>query len=207
MKKIMRTSIILFLGIGMLMSCSSDDDQAEVSDVINSDQFKNDASGWQIVGDAQGGYVEASYSPDGGVVDGYIFAKDDVTGGVWYFSSPSSYHGNKQVYYGATLSYSLFQDSGMSNQFLRGDVIFRSGEKTIYYQIANFPNATWTDYSVRINENSGWQYGEYDNGNEPLATKEQIQSVLSNVTDFWIRGEYETGPDKGGLDNVIIRNN
>lgn len=42
------------------MSCSSDDDQPAISDIIISDQFKNDASGWQIVGDAQGGYVEAS---------------------------------------------------------------------------------------------------------------------------------------------------
>ena len=191
----------------MMMSCSSDDDKVEVTDVIINDQFKNDASGWQIVGDAQGGYVEASYSPDGGVVDGYIFAKDDVTGGVWYFSAPNSYRGNKQVYSGATLSYSLYQDSGMINQFLAADIIFKSGEKSIYYQVANFPNATWTDYSVRINENSGWHYGEYSNGTEPLATKEQILSVLSNVTDFWIRGEYESGPDEGGLDNVMIRNN
>ena len=207
MKKVIKTSLLLWLGIGMMMSCSSDDDKVEVTDVIINDQFKNDASGWQIVGDAQGGYVEASYSPDGGVVDGYIFAKDDVTGGVWYFSAPNSYRGNKQVYYGATLSYSLYQDSGMINQFLAADIIFKSGEKSIYYQVANFPNATWTDYSVRINENSGWHYGEYSNGTEPLATKEQILSVLLNVTDFWIRGEYESGPDEGGLDNVMIRNN
>ncbi len=207
MKKLFKTSIFLFLGIGMLMSCSSDDDKVEITDVINVDQFKNDASGWQIVGDAQGGYVEASYSPDGGVVDGYIFAKDDVAGGVWYFAAPNSYRGNKQVYYGAKLSYSLFQESAQRNQFLAADIIFKSGEKSIYYKVENYPNATWTDYSVRIDENSGWHYDINGNGTEPLATKEQIQSVLSNVTDFWIRGEYETGPDKGGLDNVFIRNN
>lgn len=31
-----------------------------------------------------------------------------------------------------------------------------------------------------------------------------MRNVLSNVTEFWIRGEFQTGADEGGLDNVRI---
>ncbi|MGO3260394.1 MAG: laminin B domain-containing protein [Mesonia sp.] len=194
--------LLLILGL-VFTSCSSDDDSPANDDAIVDSLFRNDAEGWTIVGDAQGGFIEASYSPDGGIIEGYIYADDDVTGGVWYFSSPNSYHGNKQEYYGATLKYSLFQNSNMSNQFAREDIIFKSDEQQIYYEIATYPTADWTNYSVKIDESSAWRYGTFE-GENTLATKAQIKEVLSNVTDFWIRGEFESGSDDGGLDKVEI---
>lgn len=71
--------------------------------------FENDAAGWKIGGDAQGGYIEPDYMKCGGVSNGTIYAKDDVAGGVWYFADPSSYLSNKSNYFGTTLRYSLFQ--------------------------------------------------------------------------------------------------
>jgi hypothetical protein len=198
---------ILFLAGATLTSCSDDEDpnpEPSTNDnAIAESLFKNNAEGWTIVGDAQGGYIEASYSPDGGVISGYIYADDDVAGGVWHFSAPDSYLGNKTNYYRATLTYSLFQNSAMSDQFENEDITFKSGDQQIFYQIANYPTENWTDYSVKIDENSGWYYGTID-GEYTVATKAQIEEVLSNVTGFWIRGEYESGPDDGGLDKVEI---
>tara|TARA_R110000868_G_scaffold408319_2_gene691276 strand:- start:3937 stop:4524 length:588 start_codon:yes stop_codon:yes gene_type:complete len=59
--------------------------------------FSEDADGWTIVGDAQGGSnIEASYSPFEGLDDsGYIYAEDRVTGGYWYFSAPEKFRGDK----------------------------------------------------------------------------------------------------------------
>ena len=122
-------AVAIFTGI----SCKKDQNQEETP-VINEDAFSKDASGWKIVGDAQRGYIEPAYFPDGGVTVGYIFAKDDVAGGVWYFAAPANYRGNKAKYYGAKLSYSLFQNSRMSNQFENKDIIFKSEGKEIYYQ-------------------------------------------------------------------------
>lgn len=197
------------MGILMFTACSSDDD-ADADTVQTGDEpiieslFKNDAEGWKIVGDAQGGYEEASFSPDGGVIDGYIYADDDVTGGVWFFAAPAAYKGNKDIYYNATLSFSLFQDSSLSNQFKNSDIIFKNGDKQITYTYGedNYPRTEWTSYIVNISAGNGWLKGDYNS--TEVATEADIKEVLNNVTDFWIRGEFESGPDTGGLDKVII---
>ena len=169
---------------------------------IIEDAFKGDAAGWKITGDAQGGYVVASYSPEGGVADGYIFAKDDVLGGVWYFTAPSSYLGDKSDYYNATLRFSLFQTSAMKKPFVSSDIIFENGSKKITCKLPAYPAATWTAYSFKISANGGWVNGLHP-GTGP-ANEADIKAVLSNVTGFHIRGEFETGPDKGGMDNIQI---
>lgn len=198
-----KVSLFIFSAL-ILVSCSKKEDAVPTSNTIIEDQFKTDASGWKIVGDAQGGYVEASYSPEGGVIHGYIYAKDDVTGGIWYFAAPSSYKGDKSEFYGSKLNYSIFQESNRSNQFDAEDIIFKSGSKQIYFIIDQFPNETWTNYSVSIDESSNWYTGTFK-GTHAKASKAEIKEVLSNVTDFWIRGEFESGPDLGGLDNVQIK--
>ncbi|HLT32463.1 MAG TPA: laminin B domain-containing protein [Aquaticitalea sp.] len=168
------------------------------------DTFAEDEAGWTIIGDAQGGYVAASYSPDGGVTDGYIYADDDVLGGVWYFNAPDSYTGNRLEFYGASLTFSQFQDCDMSDQIEAADIVFSNGEQKITYQHGenNYPNVEWTNYNIPINADSGWIKGDYDSG--ILATEAEIKAVLANVTQFIIRGEFESGPDTGGLDNVMI---
>ncbi len=199
-------SVIILTALFLFVACSSDDDSSTPApnEPIVSSFFENDAEGWKIVGDAQGGYVEPSYSPDGGVIGGYIYADDDVAGGVWFFSAPSSYKGNKLDYYGATLEFNLFQDSNMSNQFEFDDILFRNGDLQITYlhDQSNYPTGEWTPYSIPIKSGSGWLLGDYQSSE--IATEEDIKEVLSNVTEFWIRGEFESGRDSGGLDKVII---
>ena len=196
-------------GLILFTGCSSDDGSGNDSDpkvidpVIVKSQFKSDAEGWTITGDAQGSYSAASYSPDGGVFDGYIYADDNVQGGVWYFTSPSDYHGKKSEYYGATLKFSLFQKSNRSNQFESDDIIFKNGDLQITYvhKKVDYPGTEWTDYSVKISKDH-WLKGGYNSG--IMATESEIRAVLSHVTQFSIRGEFESGPDTGGLDNVKI---
>jgi len=212
MKKSIKTlNLMLSLSLGFILftACDKDDDAEPTisQEYITTSQFQTDAEGWIITGDAQGGYTEASYSPDGGVLDGYIYADDDVAGGVWYFTSPNDYHGNKTEYYGATLKYSLFQESNRSNQFESADIIFRNGTDQITYVYSDpskYPTDEWTDYSINISAGNGWLKGAYDSGVE--ATEADIKAVLSNVTEFSIRGEFESGADTGGMDNVIILN-
>lgn len=205
MKKLLSTSFALSLGFLLLTGCDKNDEQVPVEDKpIVESQFLSNAEGWQITGDAQGGYAEALYSPDGGVTGGHIYADDDVQGGVWYFTAPDSYLGDKIEYYGATLRFSLFQNSAMKNQFERDDIIFRNGSDQITYvhNPDDYPGPEWTNYSVKITAGNGWLKGKYNSGVN--ATEEEIKAVLSNLTEFSIRGEFETGPDDGALDNVTI---
>ncbi len=202
MKNLFRISAICLLSGFLLTACEKEEETKPIAQE-KPGQFLTNAEGWTIVGDAQGGYVEASYSPDGGVTDGYIYADDDVTGGVWYFAAPDSYHGDKSNYYGKILSYSIFQKSDRSNQFASDDIIFANGANQIVYVIANYPDTTWTDYTVKLSEEGFWMNDSYNSGD--TATEAEIKAVLSNVDKFWIRGEFESGPDSGGLDNVSIK--
>lgn len=173
--------------------------------VLVESRFLKDAEGWKIIGDAQGGngeQVESSYSPDDGVQNGHIHAKDNATGGTWYFSAPKDYLGNHNDFYEASLSFNLSQKSAMNSQFKNNDIIFKNGEKKISYQFKSYPGEDWTAYSVPIHEDSGWMKGNFDS--EKPATKADIKAVLSNMTEFWIRGEYESGGDEGSLDEVEI---
>lgn len=193
MKTIVTLPFILVFLLFCLMGCTKS------PTILVEDDFKNGANGWTIVGDAKGDTAEPTYYETGGVSNGYIYAEDDVTGGIWYFSASDRYKGTQKDFYGATLKFSLYQDSKMAKPAVAEDVVLKSGDKKIYHRIAQFPDSTWTHYTLRIEENSGWRIK-----NNREATEGEIREILDNITDFWIRGEYETGEDAGGLDNVHI---
>ncbi|GAA0878114.1 hypothetical protein GCM10009119_10820 [Algoriphagus jejuensis] len=162
-----------------------------------SSDFAVDADGWKIIGDGQGGSnLFASYSPFKGLDDsGYIYAKDYVTGGVWYFLAPDKYSGDKSGFYGGEISFWLIQKSNMNNQFKSKDIILKGNGLEIFYYHDSFPGLDWTSYSVKLDESAAW----YIETNK-LASKDQIKSVLANITSVMIRGEFQTGADTGGLD-------
>lgn len=82
----------LFLGVfGLILFSACNSKNAYL---IKSD-FATNTEGWTITGDAQGEFSDPSYAIEGGATDGYIFADDDVLGGVWYFTAPDTYNGNK----------------------------------------------------------------------------------------------------------------
>ncbi|NNF21374.1 MAG: hypothetical protein HKN67_05500 [Saprospiraceae bacterium] len=194
-------SLLLMVGFALICtscceifdSCDDDDQDPE----IEISGFENDVDGWTITGDAQGGSnIEASYSPFNGLDNtGYIFAEDDVTGGVWYFSAPDKFLGDQSSLFGGDMSFWLIQDSAMSSQFESKDIILQGDGKEIYYLFDSYPGLAWTKYRVKVSSSSNWF-----NLSNQQATDSEIQSILSNITGLFIRGEYESGPDTGGLD-------
>ena len=185
-----------------LASCDDEDDEEiiEPADKISSG-FEDDAEGWTIAGDAQGGSsVVASYSPFEGLDDsGYIYAEDDVTGGTWYFVAPSKFEGDQSEFFGGFLSYWLIQYSNLSDQFDNKDIIIKGAGTEIHYRYNSYPGLEWTEYVVNLSATAGWK----NEAGDP-ASSEEIQAVLGDVEAIWIRGEFETGSDTGGLDQFEI---
>lgn len=206
MKKITKSLLtwtLFTVTVGLLASCGKYNVDPNV---IVEDLFKKGNSGWTVIGDAEPGYVDPSFSKKGGVKGGYIYAKDEAKGGVWFFSSSDNYKGDKSEFYDKTLTFHLFQESKMTRQFSSTDVIFRNDDQQVYYLFDEYPGKEWTLYSIKINDLDNWYVGEFSKNEEERikATEEDIKDVLSNVTEFLIRGEYETGPDTGGLTRVQI---
>ena len=162
--------------------------------------FETGTDGWKVEGDAQNQTALPTFKPTGGNPNGYAFSKDDATGGVWYWTAPKKYLGNKCNAYGRSFSFDLVT-SDISKQFDNSDIIIASPGAILYYNTQYNPGLTWTNYSVQLDETDLWHYNSLSG---PLATKAQIQQVLMNVTAIKIRGEFQVGADAGGLDNVVL---
>lgn len=161
--------------------------------------FDDGAEGWTVVGDAQGATAEATHVAGGGSPGAHLRATDDVAGGTWYWNASPAYLGDKSAYVGGTLSFELNQ-SKTDDQFDNTDVVLESGETRLGYDFGDestHPGTNWTAYEVPLSPD-GWTNLETG---EPV-TGETFEAVLSDLDQLWIRGEYRSGSDTGGLDTV-----
>jgi Laminin B (Domain IV)/PEP-CTERM motif len=161
--------------------------------------FNTDTEGWSVVGDQAG---PVTWIPTGGSPGGYVSVTDSVVGGTMYFVAPSAYFGNMSSAYGTPLTFNLIQNfPDTPNQFddSAGDVVLKGSGLTLAYNLAVNPaNGSWTPYSVPL-AGGAWHIGDL---NGSLATQQDLQLVLSDITSLQIRAEYQTGPDTDGLDSV-----
>lgn len=166
-----------------------------------SSTFDGGAEGWTVVGDAQGASNQPVHHDRGGADGGWISSTDDVSGGVWYWNASPEYLGDRSGFYGGTLSFELNQ-SATDSQFDAVDVILEGDGLRIGYDFGNastHPGTNWTAYEVPLTE-EGWVALETG---EP-ATREEVERVLSDLEGLFVRGEYRTGGDVGGLDEVVL---
>lgn len=161
--------------------------------------FDTDDEGWLVAGDATSSTPQ--YNVEGGNNGGYISADDTAAGGVWFWSAPENFLGERSSSFGKTLSFDLAQSS-VDSQFDDNDVLIVGENLTLALNLLNNPGIEWTSYSVKLDSSEDWRITHYSWGE--VATDGQIQEVLSNILEIKIRGEYVSGPDVGSLDNVIL---
>lgn len=157
--------------------------------------FDTGLEGWSFIADVR----EFRYVADGGNPGGYAEAVDFTTGEVWYWVAPATYLGDRADFHGGTLSFDLRQSS-LSSQFDADDVILIGGGLTLALNISH-PDTDWTPYTLFLDARSDWRIGTEDG---PVATDAEILMVLGDLQAMHIRGEYISGSDTGGLDNVVM---
>ncbi len=165
-----------------------------------SSSFDSGDEGWLILGDAQGGRGEPDFVASGGNPGGHVSADDDAQGGVWFFQAPASYRGNFSGALGRTLTFDLKQSS-LSSQFDWIDISLSGGGLTIVVDAGSNPGTDWTHYSIALDTSAGWAINALSG---TAATQADILTVLTDLDDIRIRGEYVSGRDTGGLDNVVL---
>ncbi len=157
---------------------------------------------WGAVGDPASSV--ATWVPTGGNPGGHIRVLDAATGDIWYFLAPAKFRGNKCGAYGRHLRWEQYcSDTTQAHSPVGGrpDVVLMGGGLTLVYDLPYIPGTSWTGFEVLLREDAGWRLNQL---NGPAPTRDEFQSVLTNVTALRIRGEYRTGPDWGGLDNVWL---
>jgi hypothetical protein len=207
---------MLTLGAALSVACSTDDPSEDQSSQgaggapKAASEFATDADGWTVVGDAQTTSVTADFKGTGGNPGGLITAKDDVTGGTYYFVAPSKYYGDASGSYGKLLTFDLMTTSAAS-PFVAYGVMLSGGGVTIVALLPKDPTPanTWQGYSFALDESGPWKVvsdvnisAETDLSKAPAATKQDLTTVLGALTALRIRGEFNDGPDTGSLDNV-----
>lgn len=193
-------SVLLMVLLSLITGPGCGDDTvATPSEPKAKSGFDTNDDGWTIVGDAQSSSVKPDYLGTGGNPGGLICANDDVAGGVWYFKAPAKYLGDNGAYYGSQISFDI-KTTEITDPFDDIDVLIEGGGLTLVYDTSPAPGETWTSYTVPLAAGS-WKI---DSLTGPVATPSQLKSALANVTEFRIRGEFNTGADTGCLDNVIF---
>lgn len=168
--------------------------------------FESGDEGWLVMGDAQGDSNLPTHQASGGNPGAYMEAVDDAVGGVWYWAAPESFRRKVAETWTAkrqrrsVLTFDLRQ-SDPSNPFDDEDVILSDGETTLFFSHGSPPATDWTSYRVPLSNAGDWTR---EPTGEP-ATTDEMNRVMSNLEKLWIRGEFRTGPDTGGIDNIRIR--
>ena len=157
------------------------------ADTISS-TFDTGAEGWVAV-DPTTDYT-ASWQSTGGNPGGFLQGTENIAlGGTGYFIAPSKFLGNLSAYSGGTLTYDLKVIQG-SAYFSDVDVIISSGANSVSWTSNINPvGHGWVTFQVQLNQVN---FGS------------NLASILSNVTEFQIRGEFINGPEAEGLDNVLL---
>jgi len=159
--------------------------------------FATSAEGWRVSTDT--GTADPDYHAAGGDPGGYVAYVDEAVGETWYFRAPQILLERLRSAEHGMLSYSLKQSMDGPG-FLDDDVVIQGPAGRLSYRTGRTPGTAWAQFSVPLTASAGWRW----NWNR-AATPDQMRSVFANATSLEIRGEFHTGPDEGGLDNVVLR--
>ena len=170
--------------------------------------FDSNRDGWLVVDRSSGtlrqvgGTRTPSFIATGGNPGGFIQASDLTGTSDWYWHAPAKFLGNKSNVYGGRLEIDLksdLHDTPGSNPFpviLVGGGVTNFASRWMPITNAN----VWTHRSIVLVAGSNWTNAATGRP----ATEAQMIAALAALEVLDIRGEYATGGDTGGLDNVML---
>jgi len=133
---------------------------------------------------------------DGGYASFREDRRDDHT---MYFQAPAQFCGNKSAAYGGSLVFHIRQKN--VDKLVNGkNLVLDSGGVRLYCDAA-IPGTTWETVEFPLVETAGWRV----NGSNRLATRAELQRVLSSLDAILIRGEFSNrGIEVSDLDDVVL---
>lgn len=175
--------------------------QNPIIPIIASSDFTEDDEGWTITENSN--EVAPTYFDSGGNPGGFINATGSVTENFWVYNAPDKFLGDVSDALGGTLSYDLRQDTSRP-AVDAPDVVLSGGGLQLTAAAQQTPtDSDWTSYSIDLDTSGGWVVGPFGSASES-ATREQLNTVLSDLTQIGIAGDFITDSNNGDLDNVVL---
>ena len=158
---------------------------------IISSEFTLGLDGWVAVAD---GTVS--------VEDGLLKLVDKALGQITFFGAPAKYLGDKLSYYNGKINYTI-KVNYFTNVFPEGAIQLIGGGLTL---VADLPNGSlvpgvFTNVEYNLNTTTPWKLNTMSGA---LATEAQIQTVLANLTNLNICGEFSDNTDTSYLSTVSL---
>jgi hypothetical protein len=138
-----------------------------------------------------------TWNGSGGNPGGFI-SQADPSSDVFYFSAPATFLGNQADVYGQILSFDVTDDLCCSDNALPS-VIVVGTTMTLYAAAVPAPS-TWSSRNVLLVGNSF----RINSPGGALASDGDLLNVLSNVQAIYLVGDWISGIETAGLDNVFM---
>ncbi|MEO7991468.1 MAG: FG-GAP-like repeat-containing protein [Chryseolinea sp.] len=168
--------------------------------------FNTDADGWNFL-NASNVSLPGTFQSANGNPGGYISATyaSNQNGGYQQWFAPVKFKGSQLARsLGMNLSFDLQQSQAGTAASGTGDVRIENGSNVIIFTLPIKPAVApaWSSYTIKLDETSAWQWS---NPGGALASRQQIISILTNITSLEIRGTYSSNASyTSGIDNVIL---
>ena len=163
------------------------------------DSFSADNGGWTRVGDNT---IAPAFHATGGNPGGYVSIDDPANGTGDFFVAPAKYLGNQSAALNQTLSFDLLLTNAADAT--SPDVVLSNGPTTLVYVYPTLPNTTgsWIHQTVTLGTaDPNWHLAAI-NGAAP--SQSDFQNVLGSLSVLEILGDYRSGTETVGLDNVTL---
>tara|TARA_R110000868_G_scaffold241497_2_gene496277 strand:+ start:14512 stop:15153 length:642 start_codon:yes stop_codon:yes gene_type:complete len=165
--------------------------------------FDSDAQGWGIFSDGRDFQWDGTIGNNG---LGAIRAVDITAGNYWFFSAPTTDLGDLSALYGNSISYDILGIQGNQNIDDRADIILSGGGIQIGIAAGVAPVlGQWTSWDILVDASADWKIVSSATSatlSSTDATEADFQTVLANLSNLYIRGEYTSGGDQSAIDNV-----
>ena len=186
---------VIAIGLGLLTGAA----QAPGAVLLHS-SFETGTEGWSIGSFfAPISILAEDYVAAGGQSGGFLQTEDLF--GNNSFRAPASWLGNQSALFGAVLRF--YQRAEETDGLVSPVVVLASDMIRLQYRMAP-PGTDWTEYNVTFRAGD-WEVG---NGSgrpgSRLATDAELLQVLSNLDWLAFSGDWHTGADLVGIDEVSI---
>ena len=173
-------------------------------DYVAADDFNFSDEDWQLESNLSRPTMDIVKSDTGGSAP-FICGRDTgFSGGErWRFAAPRKYTVGASNAFRQRLTWAAMTEFSSGRLYAENDVFLSGRGLTLVARVDDVPRGTrdWAEFSVYLDSRTPWRK---EVGGFPLATDEEIESVLKTLNGLQLPGEWRDGAETSCIDSVYF---